>query len=384
MAEWWEVLRAHFPLLDRRAYFFAGAQTPLADEVRAALEAFVDLWENKVWRMEETEWRTFDEAQRTVGSILECEASRIVLTEGTSHGLNLATNMVLAAWRNNGERPANVVIHHEAHPASSFPWLNAARMGAALEIRWGQPDPGGDSTRSLIEAIDEQTLSVVVTHVSHTSGSRFDVGNLVRHFPDRPWSLILDAAQSAGALRITDEVAQCDFVAFPSYKWLFGPPGVGFLVVSTDWIDRVGPPLVGWASVRDPFRMDARNLDLAPSSTGFRLGMPNFAGIAAAAAGARIALEAGPVRVEERIAHLTERLITGLGSIGVGILTPTESTHRAGIVVASISDTDSMIDRLLREDFEVGAELGRLRIDVHAYNSEREIDRMLEAIATIL
>jgi len=266
MTEWWEVLRAHFPLLDRRAYFFAGAQAPLADDVRAVLEAFVDLWENKVWRMEETEWQAFDEVQRVLSSILECEASRIIPAEGTSHALNLATAMVLAAWRRDGQKRANVVIHHEAHPASSFPWLNATRSGATLEIRWSEPDPGEDLTRSLIEAIDEQTLAVVVTHVSHTSGSRVDVAGLARRFPDRPWSLMLDAAQSAGALRIAEEVALCDFVAFPSYKWLFGPPGVGFLVASTDWIDRVGPPLVGWASVRDPLRMDAKNLDLAPSA----------------------------------------------------------------------------------------------------------------------
>ena len=68
----------------------------------------------------------------------------------------------------------------------------------------------------------------------------------------------------------------------------------------------------------------------------------------------------------------------------MGIRTPTASKRRAGIVAVDVPDIDSLIERLLVDDFEAGAELGRLRIDVHAYNSEGEIDRLLEALKTRL
>jgi len=164
MTEWWEDLRSQFPLCQRRAYLFAGAQAPLSIDVRAAMEGFLDLWNERAWRLEHTEWRWFDLAAELLASILSCDPRRIVAAESTSHAMNIATAMVLGRWSRSGRPAANVVISPEAHPASSYAWLNARRLGAPIDIRWplvdDDPSPSAHA-QALLDAIDERTIAVV-------------------------------------------------------------------------------------------------------------------------------------------------------------------------------------------------------------------------------
>jgi cysteine desulfurase/selenocysteine lyase len=383
MSEWWEDLRSHFPLLERRAYFFAGAQSPLAGEVRAAILDFLDLWEDRIWRFEQTEWRSFDDASRTLGAIVGCDPSRVIAAEGTSHALNLATAMVLADWARSGSPARNVVLHDDSHPASSYAWLNAVRLGGALELRWPRREPGQAPDAAVASAIDENTLAVVTTHVSHVTGERLDALALARAFPQRSFALLLDAAQTAGALPLQEEVDACDFVAMPSYKWLFGPPGVGFLVAGAAWLEDVGPPFVGWASVKDVMAMDPARMDLSPGGTAFRLGIPNFIGMAGAAAGLAIWERAGGARIAERIEMLTDQLMTGIARLGHSSPTPSQWPRRAGVVTIDLPDAEAVMIDFLREGVEVGVEVGRLRVDPHAYNTVDEIDRLLDLLSAV-
>jgi selenocysteine lyase/cysteine desulfurase len=383
VAEWWEVLRSRFPLCSRRAYLFAGAQSPLSIDVRAAIHDFLDLWEERVWRFEQTEWRSFDQAAELLGSILECDPSRVAATESTSHAMNLATAMVLARWSRGGRRPANVVLSHESHPASSYAWVNSRRLGASVELRWPIPEPGQDPADALADSIDERTIAVVASHVSNVTGERLDVSRLTDGFPDRQFALMLDAAQSAGALPLHAEVDGCDFVGIPAYKWLFGPPGFGFLVSRESWLDDIGPPFAGWASVKDVMTMDPRRMDLAQGGVAFRLGIPNFMGAAGAAAGLKLWSEAGGQRISARIHDLTDRFLRGLGELGHSTPTPTDWPRRAGVIAVDLRDPERVMADLLEVGIEVGVELTRLRVDPHAYNTEEEIDRLLDRLAEV-
>jgi cysteine desulfurase / selenocysteine lyase len=379
--DWSSKLRSHFPLCERRAYFFAGAQTPLATEVRRAVTDFLNLWEDHVWRYEATEWRLLESSADLLGKILGCDRSRVAAAESTSHALGLAAAMVLARWSRHGQTPGTVVIQRDSHPASSYAWINARRLGSPIEIRWAGPAHGESSADALIQAVDERTIAMVATHVSHRTGERLDVPALAGAFPSRKFALLLDAAQSAGALDLSNETTLCDFIGMPSYKWLFGPPGVGFLVSKTEWLESVGPPLVGWASVQNYSVMDSARMDLRPGAQAMRTGMPNFIGMAAAEAGLKIFADAGPQQICGRIRSLTDRLLSGLVQLGHRSPTPTEWSRRAGVVVVDLPDADASMRRLMTERIDVGVEEGRLRVDPHAYNTEAEIDLLLEHLA---
>ena len=383
MGEWWEVLRSNFPLCERRAYLFAGAQAPLARVVRRAMEGFLDLWEERVWRVELTEWRQFEDAARLVGEILGCDPHRVIATEGTSHAMNIATSMVLARWRADGERRANVVLDRESHPASGFAWVNARRLGIPVDLRWPMPEPGQSDVDALAREVDEETIAVVLTHVSHLTGKRLDVGAFASRFPDRSFAILLDAAQSAGAIPLTREVDLCDFIGLPAYKWLFGPPGVGFLVATSKWIEEIGPPFAGWASAADVWAMDPRDLKLSQGGTAFRLGIPNFPGMAGACAGLELSRRAEQERIGDRIRLLTDQLLQGIFAAGYSTPTPLGWDDRAGVVCINVMDVQRVVESLLEVGIEVGFEADRLRVDPHAYNTEEEITRLIERLPAV-
>ena len=379
--DWAARWRGHFPLCECRAYFFAGAQAPLATEVRQATDDFLELWDERAWRFEPAGWDLLEASADLLGGLLGCDPGRVAPADSTSHAMGLATGMVLARWIREGRRPANVVLQHDSHPASTYPWINAQRLGAPVELRWAVTEDGRNAGDALAAAVDDQTLAVVVTHVSFRTGERVDIPALAGRFADRRFALMVDAAQSAGALDLSAETAVCDFIGMPAYKWLLGPPGVGFLVAGADWLDDVGPPFVGWASAREYSVMDSGHMELRTGGGSLRAGMPNFLGLAGAVAGLRLYAQAGPQPVEERIRELTDRLMTGLEMLGYGSPTPRDWASRAGVVLVDLPDAAATMSRLMDAGIEVGVEEGRLRVDPHAYNTEAEIDLLIEHLS---
>jgi selenocysteine lyase/cysteine desulfurase len=373
LVTWFEALRELFPLCSRRAYFFAGAQAPLATPVRRAMEAVMEVWEADAWRIEEREWRHFDDAAATIADLYGCDPSEVVVAENTSHAMSIATGLVVGRWWQRGGPGANVVIHANAHPAAAYAWLNLARLGAPLEVRWAEHAADGGS--GFDGLVDDETLAVVLSHVDHEIGARLAV-------PEVPaaTAVLLDAAQSAGALDLREQVRAADFVGFPAYKWLFGPPGVAFLVARRSWLDEVGPLFAGWASAEDPMRMELRRLTVAAGARGFRLGMPNFAGVAGAAAGLRITAGAGVQSIAARIEALSYRFRAGVDTLGLASPTPRAFDQRAGIVVLDLPEPVALQRTLLGGGIDVGVEQGRLRVDLHAFNTEAEVDMLLDRL----
>ena len=385
MTAWWEELRAELPLTSRSAYFFAGAQAPLAVSVRRAMLEVIDRWDEIGWRIADRQWDGLERTQAALAEILECPRRHIVACEGTSHAMNIAALMVLQRWRNAGGRRANVIFDREAHPAGTYGWHNLLRLGEAIEPRWLQTAPGQSDAEALAEAVDDETLAVVVTHVSHRTGERLDVRELAGLFADRHWALVVDAAQSVGALPLADEVKAADFVGFPAYKWLFGPPGVGFLVVGSSWLEDPGPPLVGWAAASDlSVPVDPRRLDLASGGDGFRLGIPNQICLAGAAAGLELLARFGQERITGRIEQLTERVFAGIDGLDLTSPTPRGWKERAGIVCLDVREPDALMRRLRERGIETGVVRGFLRVDLHAYNDEPELDRLLDELSEAL
>jgi selenocysteine lyase/cysteine desulfurase len=382
MPEWWQELRSELPICQKTAYFFAGLQGPLATEVRTAMNDVIARWDETGWRITRTMWDVLAQSQAAIANIADCSPTRVVTCEGTSSSLNIASLMILQQWRASGARKANVVLHSEVHAAGSYPWHNAARLGEQIELRWPEARPGESDIEAVASAVDDNTIAVTISHVSHRTGARFDVTKFADRFPDRRFALVIDSAQSAGAVALEAEVEAADFVGFPAYKWLLGPPGVGFLVISEKWLVEPGPPLVGWASTPDA-PGDARTFELSPAANGFRLGIPNQIGLAGAVAALELWSRFGTERIAGRIERLTQRFLAGVDDLRLPSPTPRTWPDRAGVVSLRVKEPEALRSELSRRRLDTGVSAGVLRVDIHAYNDESEVDRLLEALRAI-
>lgn len=378
---WWERLRSSLPICERRAYFFPGAHGPLSREAREAMIAVIDDWDAHGWQLHESQGHQVDDCARAVAALAGCDPGRVAFAANTSDALNIAVATVLASWNKNGRPRANVVFHDQAHAASTYGWLNAVRLGDPLEIRIAEREPGEDLVDALSRRVDSDTLAVVTTHVNNWDGERLDVVALADRFPDRSFALIMDAAQSAGAIQLDDAVRVCDFVGMPAYKFMLGAAGVAFLIIGERWIADPGPPALGWAGTTQPLPIVPFSIDLAPTAAAFRLGIPNYIGLAGTAAGVELLLAAGTGRIDDRIHELTDLIIARLDGIGLDVTTPRAWSKRAGVLTVRHPDAPEAMRALVAEGIDVGVERTEIRVDVHAYNSAADVDRLIEALA---
>src|SRR6202050_12058 len=246
-ATWWTELRAEFPYLENTLFRWSGGKAPIATSVRAAIDRVMAAWDADPVTLSQREWAVFDGARQEVAVLFGCPPERVAVSEGTSHAMYVATAMVQPRWQRAGARQANVLLHWDCHPASSSQWLVAGQQHPSLTVRWASRGDHEDPVEALLARADEETIAVVATHVAWRSGAAIDLAALGSRRRDASWALLVDAAQSAGAVPIAPYTDDIDFIAFPGYKWLLGPSGTGYLVIGAGWLDEASPISAGGA-----------------------------------------------------------------------------------------------------------------------------------------
>lgn len=378
---WWQDLRAEFPYLKDHVFAWSGGQAPIAASVAAAIERVIGEWSANPVTLSLREWPVFDGARQEAARLFDCGIDRVVATESTSGALSLATAMVLARWQQAGAPPASVVLHWECHPASSYHWLTAARLYPSLRIRWADPADGADPVDALVAKADESTIAVVATHVAWRTGAAIDLRALGRHRAAGGWALIVDAAQSAGAVPLGPYVDDIDFFGFPGYKWLLGPPGTGFLVMGTRWA-AAPSPISGWAAVQD-FPVDLTQFLPQAGGAGVRYGMPSFIPLAGAQAALELVNRAGIARIADRVASLTGSLLAGLDELGYDPVTPRQASQRAGVCSVEVPDMAAAVAALEEHGIATLPELQYVRLDLHAFNTDEDVQRIISCFAAL-
>jgi len=379
-----ETFRAEFPLCTERAYFFPGSHGPLSSHGRAGALRVLDEWNATGFHVHDDESHIADQCVSNVARLFRCHVSQIAITTCTSDALNTGASLVLENWKRHGSPPANVVIHHECHAASSYGFVYPSLRGVPIEIRYA--DPGDDKTtlEAICDAVDANTIAVVVTHVNNWNGNRLDVVELASRFPNREFALLVDAAQTAGALDLADVVRVSDFVGMPAYKFLLGPAGIGFLVMAERWISEPGPLSVGWAGMKEPLPILPREINVNTTAAAFRMGIPNYLGLAIASEGIRLLADTGPTLIENQIREITEMTINRIMTLGLRLTTSTEWTSRGPVLTVCHPDAEGAMRSLATQGIDVGVERTEIRVDVHAYNNAADVERLVNGLAATL
>jgi selenocysteine lyase/cysteine desulfurase len=236
------------------------------------------------------------------------------------------------------------------------------------------------------KSIDDKTVAVAVSHVEYVNGFRHDLRALSEIAHEHGAYLIVDAIQSAGAMQIDVKRDDVDFLSTACYKWLLSPPGAGYLYVKEELIEKFEPPLVGWASVKqDVFDTvdfwDIWSLRLSETASRFEVGSPSSISFVGAREALKILLDFGIENVEKRVLKLTGYLIEAVKNLGLTLQTPEDQPHRSGIVNFKIKKPQEVVEKLSRNGIIVSARAHGIRVSPHFYNTEEEIDKLIEEIS---
>jgi selenocysteine lyase/cysteine desulfurase len=174
-----------------------------------------------------------------------------------------------------------------------------------------------------------------------------------------------------------------DFLSADGHKWLLGPEGAGIFYIRRELIEQIRPPMVGWMNVIDAQNYGTYNYTLRPDAGRYESGSYNVPGLLGLKAALEMLKDLGTEAVAARIKQLTDHLIVRLSSKGYSILSPRLDASWSGIVsFSSPSHPHAPIVSDLRKNHHIEITLreGRLRASPHFYNTEAQIDRLVDAL----
>ena len=154
---------------------------------------------------------------------------------------------------------------------------------------------------AIVDAIDEQTLLVPISHVLFRTGEIQDIEPIIRRAHEVGAHVILDCYQSAGIVPFDVTALNVDFAVGGSVKWLNGGPGNGWLYVRPDLSERLQPTFTGWQAHERPFGFE-EEMEYTDGAARFLTGTPNVPALYAATAGYDLVEEVGVDRIRENSA----------------------------------------------------------------------------------
>lgn len=374
-------IRDEFDLADDHAYLNTAYMGPLP---RAAVEAGAAALtaKSRPWSVAVNDFfEPVDRLRRSVAGLLDGDTDGVALVGSVSYGIaTAAANITITPG-------STVVLLADQFPSNVYGWRRLAATVGADVITVDRSPEGW--TAALLDAIDERTALVAIEACHWTDGSTLDlvrVGAACRAVGAR---LVVDVTQSLGAVRFAHNEIRPDVVVGALYKWLLGAYGGAFLWVAPElrhgtpieqsWINRAGSEdFAGLVDYTDDFQPGARRYDSGEVS--------NFANVAASAAGLDLIIRSGPDRISRHAAALTTRLVEKVEPLGLQVPDATaRSPHLIGLRLPTGGpDPQDLATALAAEQVYVSVRGTSIRVSVHGFNNQADIDRLAAVLGDSL
>jgi kynureninase len=368
--------RDEFPILARKTYLINNSLGAMPRRVYEGLSHFADMWNDRgvvAWHdPPEDNW--LDEAMNMgnlIGGLFGAPQNSVMLH------LNVAslTAQVLSSIDFSG--PRNRIVYDDMQFTSPhYVCQEWTRYGAQLEIVKSEDRIGVD-VQKLVDAIDERTAIVPISHVYFRSAYLQDVKPIIEKAHKVGAKVLLDVYQSIGVVPFDVNDLNVDYLVGGSVKWVCGGPNVCYLYIRPDLMDSYNPALTGWISHARPFKFE---MDFEPAPDAWRAatGTPPVVALYSARPGYEIIKQVGLPAIREKSMRLTARLMEKALEAGLTVNSPREPERRGGTVCIDFNGAEAAHDELIKRGFIIDYRPGGgIRVSPHFYNTEDECDAII-------
>ncbi|MBI3843770.1 MAG: aminotransferase class V-fold PLP-dependent enzyme [Planctomycetes bacterium] len=374
------VTRKDFPILENTTYLISHSLGAMPRRVHERLQEYSTMWaERGIRAWSEGWWEMPLRVGDLVGRIIGAPPGSVCMHQNVSVGESvLASCFEFTAKRNK------VVYSEMNFPSVMYVWEERRRLGARIEV---VPSDDGITvdTQRMIDAIDETTLVVPISHVLFESGYIQDAHAIIEKAHRVGAYVILDVYQSAGTVPLDVTKLNTDFAVGGSVKWLCGGPGAGYLYVRPDLQEKFRPAVTGWMAHDAPFAFEPGPIRYAKGIARYLHGSPAIAPLFAATPGYESVLAVGVDAIRKKSMRQTARLIESAKVHGLTVHSPLDPAKRGGTVVLDVANGQAVASELIRREILVDFRPGAgIRIGPHFYTSDDECDRVVNEIAEIL
>src|SRR5437764_298245 len=361
-------------------YLNTGTSGPLPTCVLQAMQQYLqDQWQNGRLGTAAFEAMTaiYNDARKSVARLLHADVQEIALTDNTGEGLNIISYGF--HWHKGDE----VITTNHEHISLLAP-LYQIRDRYGIIIR--KADLGPSADRPILQAIADlvtpRTRLISLSHITWMTGAVLDIREVARMGRELGIPVLIDGAQSAGAIPIDVKALGVDFYAIPMQKWLCGPDGTGALYVRKDALSYISPTYVGpWSTKHE----EGMEWELLENAQRFEAGGRQTAAISGQVAVLKWLEEiVGYQWLFERIKSLSIYAYIALQAVpGLTMLTPRPG--ESGLVAFKLEGhDDTEVVTYLRDKYNIYIRniptTKSLRISTGFYNTEEEIDKIVAAL----
>jgi cysteine desulfurase / selenocysteine lyase len=347
------------------------------------------------------------ETRKRIADLLNGHEDEVIFTQSTTEGINMVVNGLV--WKKNDRLLIRNSLNE--HFSNYLPWVRLSEQ-KSIQIRNFPEEKVEIHGNSLLENFssiyEKGTFKLVSTsHVMYNDGSITPIekiGNIIKK-RNKETLFSVDGAQSVGAMITDVKKMKCDFLTFPSFKWLCGPLGVGVLYVKKQVMEDLNPMFIG-SGTADLVVLKKKNANKDRSYTinestkylkypeKYQGTFRNFPGLAGLEASLRYLLRVGIQNIFQRNKFLASILRDELMKINeIKLHEATSEESRSSLVSFSFRKPNNtriqkLNARLQKEGIILAErEIGTrkiLRASPHFYNSEDEIVRTANTIKSLL
>jgi cysteine desulfurase/selenocysteine lyase len=401
-----DVVREDFPHTKKKIYMNSGsiAPTPVST-IKAITDAFlmysIEGPDSKV--INEFIISLMNELRGRIAALINCETEEVIFTQSTTEGLNYVRNGI--DWK----RGDSIVVRggtHE-HYANYLPWLQLSRESKINLINLPINETGYFDVAELEDALSRRKRTrtkagttasrtsktprlITLSHALYNNGAIMPVDEVGKIARGNDVLFCIDAAQTVGSIEIDVKRIGCDFMAFPAFKWICGPLGLGVLYCRKKAAEELKPQSIGSESAT--LSSDQKTLAYLEPPTKFQTGFRNFPALAGLEASIRYLLRIGLGNIRSMNLKVANTLRAELEKIpGIKLYGPEDENLRTSIVSFSSAELDSktITDRLEENEVifaerNVGGGRKAVRASPHFFNSEAEVMRAVDLLKNIL
>jgi selenocysteine lyase/cysteine desulfurase len=275
-----------------------------------------------------------------------------------------------------------VIVNDQDHPSNVLPWLALRKRG--IVVRVARSHDYRVPLESISREMTSRTRVVAISHVQHRSGFRCNLSALAEMCHSQGAWLVADAIQSVGSSSFDVRELRADAAACGSYKHMLSTVGSGFLYCAEELLEVMEPVYAGPSPVVRGNKDTNWQVEVADRRDARRLeaGSVNDAGAVSLGAGLDLHFKYGPRRIQDRIACLAARTALLLREAGCHVICSGDPMEMSGLITFKVDSAQSFRDHLLANGiFASTKDTDLIRVSVHAYTLEWELDRLAEVVA---
>jgi kynureninase len=347
--------RSEFPTLTKGVHLISHSLGAVPKKARAYANQFLDEWENESINA----WHEWLPAVRSLGDLIGRVIGVDAGTVAMLPNVSIAQGIVASCF----------TVH--------YVWREQERRGAELclvKSRDGIHAP----IEELLEAIDERTLLVPISHVLFRSSAMYDAKRVIDRAHAKGAMVLLDCYQSAATVPLALKEWRVDIACGGSVKWACGGPGAAYLYVRPDVLPKLRPMSTGWFSHEEPFAFDMGPMKWAPDVWRMIGGTMPIPALYTARAGWEMADKLGVEAIRAKSLRQTALLRAKVEERGFQVNTPQKDAERGGTICFDFPGAEAVSRELsARKFFHDYRPRCGLRVSPHYYTTDDELDAFL-------